>query len=86
MFRIIIAVILTLIGFMFPSWLYLVVLFGSALFLRNFWVGIFVGVILDIAYTHAGVDFSAKYILWGVGAFALSFMVYNMTRLRDKKD
>ena len=49
-------------------------------------MGIAAGIILDIAYTWSGVGFSCVYILLGVGAFAVSYFAYNMTRWGDSKE
>ena len=71
---------------MVPSWLYIVILLISSIFFRSFWMGIAAGIILDVAYIRWGVSFGAVYTVLGVGGFIVSYVIYNMTRLRDSQE
>lgn len=86
MLRLFTFIFLIILGLVSYSWIYIVCLFAVSIFFRNFWMGIAAGIILDIAYTWSGVGFSCVYILLGVGAFAVSYFAYNMTRWGDSKE
>ncbi len=80
MVRITIGIILVIIGFVTPSWLFLGVSFLVSLWYRNFWEIFPVMVVLNSVYVYNGALFEAKYIIWALSIYGLTFLIHTQTR------
>lgn len=80
MVRISIAIILIILGLVVPSWLFLGATFLVSLWYRNFWEIFPVMVVLNSIYVYNGALFEAKYLVWALGIYVVSFLIHTQTR------
>lgn len=83
MIRLSFCILLLVLGFLLPSWIFLLALFGGALLFRLFWEAILIMIIMNVVYMYNGASFQALYVLWGVGAFIISYFVHTRTRFQS---
>lgn len=80
MFRISIVILLIILGILTPAWLFLGISFLASLWYRNFWEIFLVMVVLNSIYVYNGALFEAKYLIWALVIYVVSFLVHTQTR------
>ncbi len=85
MFRLSFSIIMIILGFFLPSWLFLTALFIMGFFVRNFWEAILVTGIVNLAYVYSGASFEGVYLLWGLAVFAFSWFIHTRTRFKKEE-
>lgn len=80
MARISIGIVLLIIGLLTPTWLFLASAFLVSLWYRNFWEIFPIMVVLNSIYVYNGALFGAKYLVWALGIYVVTFLIHTQTR------